>query len=138
MSATLSQKMSSSSSSKPKTPAEIDEDLIKEIEEKIEEVVELLSLRKDVFSAKTDLESMRVQHGQTRGSKEQTWLQHKTHKNIAVSKHARGNLDLLAAMREYKKFTKHPIDLLKHLDELTDRLLEVAQRQFKRRGASLG
>jgi hypothetical protein len=124
--------MPSSSSKVEKTPDELDEELIRELEQKIEEVLELLSTQKDVDQSLDELTSKHHEKRKHTGDSESTWLQHKKHKNIAVSKHSQTNLDLIEAWKQHKQFMEHPKDLLKHLDRLTERLLNVVERYSKR------
>lgn len=127
------------SSTKPKTPEEEDEELIRELEQKIELVIELLETKKDRESS---LEDLKLKHGNKRqhtGNKELTWLvdsKSKKQKLIGVSKHSHTNLELIEAWKTHKKFLEHPNDLLRHLDRLTDRLLEVVER-YARRGKQI-
>lgn len=116
----------------PKTQEEKDQQLIKDIEKKIEEVVELLALRKDVDEVDKELECMNTEKEKSKGSSELAWLPHKSHKNVAINKHTKINMDLIKTLQHKRKLTDHPDDLLEHLDKLTEKLLVVVQRQCKK------
>lgn len=109
-----------------------EEKMIREIEGKIEEVIELLSLQKDFNGSQRDLQRTQSMHQKTRNNMDLLFLhKHKQHKNVAVTKHAHGNLELIEALKMHQKFSDHPVDLLSHLDTLTDRLLLLIQKQCK-------
>ena len=117
-----------------KTDAQKEEEkMIKEIEGKIDEVIELLSLQKDFSTIQKDFQMTQDMHGRTRGDKDLTFMKKDKAKNIAVTKHAHWNLEMVEATRLKKKFSQHPVDLLSHLDSLTDRLLMLVQKQSKRK-----
>lgn len=115
-----------------KTQEEKDEQMIKDIEKKIEVVVELLALQKDVDDVDKELECMQTEKEKSKNSKDMAWLPHKSHKNVAINKNAKMNMDLIKTLQHRKKLSDNPSDLLKHLDTLTERLLVVVQRQCKR------
>lgn len=108
-----------------------EEQMIREIEAKIEDVIDLLSLQKDFHGSKRDLEKTLDSHQQSRNNKELTYMRKDSskHKHVAITKHAQGNMDLVEAMKMHKRFSEHPIDLLSHLDTLTDKLVLLIQRQ---------
>lgn len=102
---------------------------IKDIEHKIEEVMELLALPKDLLERK--FEDILDTHKNTRNSKELAFMPAKggKHKNLAVRQHSKANLDLIEAIRTRRRFLEHPDNLLEHLDKLTDKLLQLVQTQ---------
>jgi len=112
------------------TQEEKDQQLIRDIEKKIEDVVELLALKKDVDEVDQDVEGF--ENEKSKSSKEMAWLPHKTHKNIVVNKNTKVNMDLIKALKHKQKLLENPSDLLKHLDNLTEKLLAVVSRQCKK------
>jgi len=124
--------MSSANSTTTKTPDQEDEQLIREIESRIEETLEILSTNKDIIQLQNELQSKLMQRNKNKNNKEKGWFPHKSKKNIAVNKHAESNMHLAESMKMYLKFLDHPRDLLGHLDKLTDKLLDTLQRQVDR------
>lgn len=120
--------------SAPKTKEEKqkeEEKKIREIEAKIQEVIELLDLQKDF---QRDVQRVQDIHAKTRNDKSLTFLkQNNKHKNIAVTKHAHGNMEMIDILKKQQKFSDHPADLLSHLDSLTDQLLLMIQKQSKKK-----
>ena len=114
------------------TQDEKDQQMIQEIERKIEDVVELLALRKDVDEVDDDLETKSAEKEKHKNTKELAWLPHKTHKNIAVNKHTKTTMELIQSLKHKQKLLDNPANLLKHLDTLTERLLTVVKRQCKK------
>lgn len=115
-----------------KTQEEKDQELIRDIEKKIEEVVELLALQKDVDDVDKELECIQSEKDKSKGSRDMAWLPHKSHKNVAINKNTKVNMDLIKTLKHRQKLLENPSDLLKHLDNLTERLLVVVQRQCKK------
>jgi hypothetical protein len=115
-----------------KTQEEKDQELIRDIEKKIEEVVELLALKKDVDDVDKELECIQSEKDKSKDSRDMAWLPHKSHKNVAINKNTKVNMDLIKTLKHRQKLLENPSDLLKHLDNLTERLLVVVQRQCKK------
>lgn len=115
-----------------KTQEEKDQELIRDIEKKIEEVVELLALQKDVDEVDKELECIQTEKDRSKDSKDMAWLPHKSHKNVAINKNTKVNMDLIKTLKHRQKLLENPSDLLKHLDNLTEKLLVVVQRQCKK------
>lgn len=100
---------------------------INDIEKRIEEVMDLLALPKDIFEQ--DFNRVLANHAKTRQKTELAYVSGSKHKNLTVREHAKGNLDLVKALRTKQKYDNHPVDLLSHLDSLTDKLLLLVQAQ---------
>lgn len=115
-------------STKEPTQEEKDEQMIRDIEQRIEEVMELLSFQKDIDK---EVETKKKQSQKSKNSKELTWAPHAKHKNIPITEHSKGNMELISMIKTKKKFLDHPEDLLGHLDKLTDKLLSVVERWCK-------
>jgi hypothetical protein len=116
-----------------KKPTQEDEDekKIREIEGKITEVIELLDLQRDFPQKKQRVQEL---HAKTRNDKTLTFMKHESkHKNIAITNHAHGNMELIDILKKQQKFSDHPSDLLSHLDSLTDMLLLLIQKQSKKK-----
>lgn len=107
------------------TQEEKDEQTIRDIEQRIEEVMELLSFQKNIDK---EVAMKKAQSQKNKNSKELAWAPHGKHKNIAITKHSHGNMELIDIIKTKKKFLAHPEDLLGHLDKLTDKLLTVVER----------
>lgn len=112
------------------TQEEKDEQMIRDIEQRIEEVMELLSFQKDIDK---ELDLKKAQNQKNKNSKELTWASstNSKHKNIPITKHSHSNIQLIDMIKTKKKFLDNPEDLLKHLDQLTDKLLTVVERWCK-------
>lgn len=120
------------SSSTPKTPEEKDEELIKEIEQQMEEVVELMGTRKNKDQSAQELlesEEMREKH---LNNGVMVFMGHPKHKHVSVSKHCHYNLQHIEALKKDWQFRKYPRNLQKHLQTLSDRLIVVMKRKDRR------
>jgi site-specific DNA-cytosine methylase len=113
-----------------KTPEELDAELMRELEQKIDKVIELLESQKTREETERNLAEKSELKRKHTGNQELAWLSQNRSKKkrIAVTQHAQSNLDLIDAWQEHQKFMEHPKDLLRHLERLTDKLLEVVQR----------
>ena len=104
-----------------------------DIQKKIDEVLTLLSMPVDRDRASEELESRKERHAKTRGDQELAFLRNSKYKNLAITKHSQANLELIESLQQVQKFEEYPRNLLKHLDTLTDKLLNVVQSLSKKR-----
>lgn len=108
-------------------PPDDAEQRMREIQKKIDDVLELLALQTDREAVQEELQNSQERHSRTRGSQELAFVKGSKHKNLCITQHSHANLELVQALKKMQKFEEYPRNLLKHLDTLTDKLLAVVQ-----------
>ena len=123
--------MSSSSGAKEKTPEELDEEELREVEGKLKEVLELMTSRHHRTQADQRLQMARVKRDEHTGNK-QAVFHHAGAYHAPTTMHTKTGLDLAEQLKLRIQLGKYALELDDSLERLTTRYVAVLERMLSR------
>jgi len=113
------------------SPEEKDEELRREIETTMKEVMDLIALRKNRIQSSKEVDVLRRNFADNEKDKSGVFHISDTH-HIPTTRHTKSGLDLAEALKTRIRLGKHALELEDTLNRLTVRYVEVLERQLKR------
>ncbi len=124
--------MSAASKKKPvKTPEELDEEELREVEAKLKEVLELMTARHTRDDADEALHAKRSRRDENVGNKQAVYHQDGQH-HAATHMQTKTELDLAAQLKLRIRLGQHALDLNDTLGRLSARYVAVLERMLTR------
>ena len=126
--------MSGHSAREEKTPEEKDEEELREVEAKIQEVLRLMSERHTRERTDEKLETARTRRDQFHGDRKSTYYHAGKHGRdvVATTMHTRSHLELGEVLKTRIQLGQYAADLEDTLARLSERHVEVLERILTR------
>jgi hypothetical protein len=118
-----------SSTAKPKTQAELDEEEFRELDQKIKDVCTMLSHRHDRKKTRLDFRDAEVRHSVS--THEESAVGSLDAMKSSTTSKLRHRLDMLKHLKTLKRLLEYRADLQAELDQLTERQLTLLMRLTK-------
>ena len=119
------------SSPEKKTPQDLDEEELREIEADLSEVVELMAMRKDRTRSTREVEIMRGKYNENKGDTSGVYHITGSH-HIPTTRGTKWGLDYAEALKTRVRLGKHALELEDTLRRLTERYVDNLERQLDR------
>jgi hypothetical protein len=123
--------MASSSGAKEKTPEELDEEELREVEGKLKEVLELMTARRHRGQTDADLEVARARRDQHAGNRQPVY-HHTQGVHAETTMHTKTGLDLAEQLKLRIQLGQYALELDDTLERLTARYVAVLERMLGR------
>jgi hypothetical protein len=114
-----------------KTPEELDEEELREVEGKLKEVLDLMTARHHREQTDASLELARARRDQHAGNRQSVFHQAGTH-NAATTMHTKTELDLAEQLKLRIQLGKYALQLDDTLQRLSARYVAVLERMLER------
>jgi hypothetical protein len=119
------------SGSSPKTPEELDEEELRDVEAKLKEVLDLMTARHHRDRTDTNLELARARRDQHAGSRQEVY-HHAQGIHAATTMHTKTSLDLAEQLKLRIQLGKYALELDDTLQRLSERYVAVLERMLAR------
>ena len=110
-----------------KTPEELDEEELREVEGKIKEVLDLMTARRHRAQTDEALETARFRRDEHAGNKQPVFHHSGSH-HAPTTMHTKTNLDLVEQLKLRIQLGKYALELDDTLQRLSVRLVDVLER----------
>jgi hypothetical protein len=110
-----------------KTPEELDEEELREVEGKIKEILELMTNRHHRTQVDQKLQEMRQRRDESTGNMQSVFHIHGSHR-AATTMHTKAKLDLAEQLKIRIKLGQYALELNDSLERLSTRHVEVLER----------
>lgn len=119
------------STAEPKTPEELDEEELREVEGKVKEVMDLMTARHHREAVDSSLEQARGRAATHTGNKQAVYHVSAPH-HVATTMHTKTELDLAEQLKLRIQLGKYARELDDSLKRLSARQVKVLERILKR------
>jgi hypothetical protein len=119
------------SQAKPKTPEELDEEELREVEGKMKEVLDLMTARHHRTKTDENLQAARARHEEFAGDKRSVFHISSGH-HAATTLHTKTALDLGEQLKLRIQLGKYALELDDSLERLSTRQVAVLERMLGR------
>lgn len=117
-----------------KTPEEEDEELIREIEQELKEVLDLIAGNKNRTQSQAEVQQLRGKFQEN--ERDMRPVYHiDGGRNVATTMRTKTGLDLAKALKTRIRLGKHAMELEESLHRLTSRYVQVLERRLGRMGS---